>query len=127
MISELVLDAYGEMEGSFIPQVIREMSTVALSGEKLVSYELVLRDFESQEARRIRSKIEEGQDEGFRYISYDNSVPSIVTLNVRYAGRMEKLADRVMGMIDNLGYPFKEPVVAPGLSDLVFKRVIEED
>ena len=54
MITGLVKDSYAEMESEFIPQVIKEMSTISVGGKRLTSYELVFRDFGSKEIRSLR-------------------------------------------------------------------------
>ena len=61
MITGLVKDSYAEMESEFIPQVIKEMSTISVGGKRLTSYELVFRDFGSKEIRSLRRKLDQGQ------------------------------------------------------------------
>ena len=127
MITGLVKDAYEEMQQEFVPQVIKEMSTISIGGKRLVAYELVLKDFGGGEVRKLRTKLKQGQNDEFRYISYDNSVPTIVTIIVRHAGNVEDLADKVMIIFDSAGIKAKEPIVAPDLTDLVFVRIPDED
>ena len=67
-----------------------------------------------------------GNDE-FRYISYDNTVPTIVTIKVRHAGNLEDLSDKIMEIFDSSGILVKEPIVAPNLTDLVFIRIPDEE
>ena len=119
MITGLVKDSYAEMESEFIPQVIKEMSTISVGGKRLTSYELVFRDFGSKEIRSLRRKLDQGQTDDFRYIGYDNSVPTIVTIRVRYSDSLERLADKIMILLDDSGINSKEPIVAPELTDLV--------
>ena len=126
MITGLVKDSYAEMESEFIPQVIKEMSTISVGGKRLTSYELVFRDFGSKEIRSLRRKLDQGQSDDFRYIGYDNSVPTIVTIRVRYSDSLERLADKIMILLDDSGINSKEPIVAPELSDLVFVRIPDE-
>ena len=107
MITGLITDAYGDMTKEFIPQVIKEMSTISVGGNLLNSYDIVLKDFKSKEVRNLRRKLDQGQSDDFRYISYDNSVPSIVTIRVRYSDKVERLADKVMGLLDDAGIILK--------------------
>ena len=127
MITGLVKDAYEDMQKEFIPQVIKEMSTISIGGKRLIAYELVLKDFGGAEVRKLRTKLKQSDSDEFRYISYDNSVPTIVTIIVRHAGNVEDLADEVMIIFDSAGIKAKEPIVAPDLTDLVFVRIPDED
>ena len=127
MITGLVKDAYEDMQKEFIPQVIKEMSTISIGGKRLIAYELVLKDFGGAEVRKLRTKLKQSDSDEFRYISYDNSVPTIVTIIVRHAGNVEDLADKVMIIFDSAGIKAKEPIVAPDLTDLVFVRIPDED
>ena len=127
MITGLVKDAYEDMQKEFIPQVIKEMSTISIGGKRLIAYELVLKDFGGAEVRKLRTKLKQSDSDEFRYISYDNSVPTIVTIIVRHAGNVEDLADKVMIKFDSAGIKAKEPIVAPDLTDLVFVRIPDED
>jgi len=126
MITGLVKDAYAAMEEEFIPQVIKEMSTISVGGNRLIAYELVLKDFQSKEVRKLRSKLKQIESDDFRYVSYDNSLPTIVTIIVRHSGKVEDLGDTVMELLDSAGINSKEPIVAPDLSDLVFIRLPDE-
>ena len=127
MITGLVKDAYAAMEEEFIPQVIKEMSTISVGGQRLIAYELVLKDFPSKEVRKLRSKLKQIESDEFRYISYDNSLPTIVTIVVRHSGKVEDLGDNVMELLDSAGINTKEPIVAPDLTDLVFVRLPDEE
>jgi len=127
MITGLVKDAYEDMQKEFIPQVIKEMSTISIGGKRLIAYELVLKDFGGAEVRKLRTKLKQSDSDEFRYISYDNSVPTVVTIIVRHAGNVEDLADKVMIIFDSAGIKAKEPIVAPDLTDLVFVRIPDED
>ena len=127
MITGLVKDAYEDMQKEFVPQVIKEMSTISIGGKRLIAYELVLKDFGGAEVRKLRTKLKQSDSDEFRYISYDNSVPTIVTIIVRHAGNVEDLADKVMIIFDSAGIKAKEPIVAPDLTDLVFVRIQDED
>ena len=127
MITGLVKDAYEDMQKEFIPQVIKEMSTISIGGKRLIAYELVLKDFGGAEVRKLRTKLKQSDSDEFRYISYDNSVPTIVTIIVRHAGNVEDLADKVMIIFDSASIKAKEPIVAPDLTDLVFVRIPDED
>jgi len=88
MITGLVKDSYVDMQKEFVPQVIKEMSTISVGGNPLKPYELVLKDFKSKEARSLRTKLKQVESDDFRYISFDNSVPTIVTIIVRHAGKV---------------------------------------
>ena len=127
MITGLVKDSYADMQKEFVPQVIKEMSTISVGGNPLKPYELVLKDFKSKEARSLRTKLKQVESDDFRYISYDNSVPTIVTIIVRHAGKAEDLGDKIMEIFDSKGINTKEPIVAPDLTDLVFVRLPDEE
>ena len=127
MITGLVKDSYVDMQKEFVPQVIKEMSTISVGGNPLIAYELVLKDFKSKEVRSLRTKLKQVESDEFRYVSYDNSVPTIVTIIVRHAGKVEDLGDNVMEILDSKGINTKEPIVAPDLTDLVFVRLPDEE
>ncbi len=127
MITGLVKDSYVDMQKEFVPQVIKEMSTISVGGNPLIPYELVLKDFKSKEARSLRTKLKQVESDDFRYISFDNSVPTIVTIIVRHAGKSEDLGDKIMEIFDSKGINTKEPIVAPDLTDLVFVRIPDEE
>ena len=127
MITGLVKDSYTDMQKEFVPQVIKEMSTISVGGNPLIAYELVLKDFKSKEVRSLRTKLKQVESDDFRYISYDNSVPTIVTIIVRHAGKVEDLGDKIMDIFDTKGINTKEPIVAPDLTDLVFVRLPDEE
>jgi len=127
MITGLVKDSYADMQKEFVPQVIKEMSTISVGGNPLIAYELVLKDFKSKEVRSLRTKLKQGESDEFRYISYDNSVPTIVTIIVRHVGKVEDLGDKIMEIFDTKGINTKEPIVAPDLTDLVFVRLPDEE
>ena len=127
MITGLVKDSYADMQKEFVPQVIKEMSTISVGGNPLIAYELVLKDFKSKEVRSLRTKLKQVESDDFRYISYDNSVPTIVTIIVRHAGKVEDLGDKIMEIFDSKGINTKEPIVAPDLTDLVFVRIPDEE
>ena len=127
MITGLVKDSYADMQKEFVPQVIKEMSTISVGGNPLIAYELVLKDFKSKEVRSLRTKLKQVESDDFRYISFDNSVPTIVTIIVRHAGKMEDLGDKIMEIFDSKGINTKEPIVAPDLTDLVFVRLPDEE
>ena len=127
MITGLVKDSYADMQKEFVPQVIKEMSTISVGGNPLKAYELVLKDFKSKEVRSLRTKLKQVESDDFRYISFDNSVPTIVTIIVRHAGKSEDLGDKIMEIFDSKGINTKEPIVAPDLTDLVFVRIPDEE
>ena len=127
MITGLVKDSYTDMQKEFVPQVIKEMSTISVGGNPLIAYELVLKDFKSKEARSLRTKLKQVESDDFRYISFDNSVPTIVTIIVRHVGKAEDLGDKIMEIFDSKGINTKEPIVAPDLTDLVFVRLPDEE
>ncbi len=114
MITELVKDTYQEMKTQFVPQVIKEMSTIDVSGKKLIRYELVMKGFDSPEFRKIRKSIEGAQTDEFRYIDYDNTLKnaqpsSINIVFVRYGGRLSSLADDVMDLYDASNIAAEDP------------------
>ena len=122
MIAGLVQDAYQEMQQEFVPQVLKEMSTISIDRDALVTYDLVFRGFDKNDGGRLRRMIQDKEDKSFRYLSFDNSVPSIISIRVRHAGRLEDLADRVMRMMDTNSFKVEEPIIAPDIRDLVFLR-----
>jgi hypothetical protein len=122
MIAGLVQDAYQEMQQEFVPQVLKEMSTISIDRDALVAYDLVFRGFDKNDGVRLRRMIQDKEDKTFRYLSFDNSVPSIISIRVRHAGRLEDLADRVMRMMDTNSFKVEEPIIAPDIRDLVFLR-----
>ncbi len=122
MIAGLVQDAYQEMQQEFVPQVLKEMSTISIDRDALVAYDLVFRGFDKNDGGRLRRMIQDKEDKSFRYLSFDNSVPSIISIRVRHAGRLENLADRVMRMMDTNSFKVEEPIIAPDIRDLVFLR-----
>ncbi len=122
MIAGLVQDAYQEMQQEFVPQVLKEMSTISIDRDALVAYDLVFRGFDKNDGGRLRRMIQDKEDKSFRYLSFDNSVPSIISIRVRHAGRLEDLADRVMRMMETNSFKVEEPIIAPDIRDLVFLR-----
>ena len=122
MIAGLVQDAYQEMQQEFVPQVLKEMSTISVDRDAMVAYDLVFRGFDKNDGGRLRRMIQDKEDKSFRYLSFDNSVPSIISIRVRHAGRLEDLADRVMRMMDTNSFKVEEPIIAPDIRDLVFLR-----
>ncbi len=127
MITELVRDTYQEMKTRFIPQVIKEMSIVDVTGNKLIRYELVMKGFDGKDFRTIRRSVEKAQSDKFRYIDYDNTLkdanPSINIIFVRYAGRLSELADNVVDALDDANLPADDPIVAKDVTDLVFEKL----
>ncbi|MEL0161083.1 MAG: hypothetical protein VXA48_19280, partial [Deltaproteobacteria bacterium] len=85
MIAGLVQDAYQEMQQEFVPQVLKEMSTISIDRDALVAYDLVFRGFDKNDGGRLRRMIQDKEDKSFRYLSFDNSVPSIISIRVRHA------------------------------------------
>ena len=122
MIAGLVQDAYQEMQQEFVPQVLKEMSTISIDRDALIAYDLVFRGFDKNDGGRLRRMIQDKEDKSFRYLSFDNSVPSIISIRVRHAGRLEDLADRVMRMMDTNSFKVEELIIAPDIRDLVFLR-----
>ena len=131
MLTGLIKDAYAEMAQSFIPQVIKEMSSIDVKGNKLIAYELVFKGYKSKSIRSVRKSIERAQDDKFRYIDFDNTLkkadPSINIIHVRYADKPSRLGDRIMGVMDDLRIDTDEPIVAPSVTDLVFEKLPEEE
>jgi hypothetical protein len=131
VVIALVQDTCQEIVEEFVPQVIGEMSTVDVGGNKLVQYELVMKGFNSKQFREIRGTIKDSQTDNFRFIGYDNTLrkanPSINIVFVRYSGEFSSLADDVMDILDTAGLPAEDPIVAEDLTDLVFERLPEDD
>ena len=130
MLTGLIRDAYEDMNRSFIPQIIKEMSTIDVIGDKLVRYELVMKGYSGREFRNTRKLIENAQADNFRFINFDNSLkdakPSINRVFVRYAGKTSKLADTILDLLDGANLSADEPIIAPGLTDLVFEKTVEK-
>lgn len=130
MLTGLIKDAYDDMNRSFVPQVIKEMSTIDVGGDKLIRYELVMKGYTSREFRQIRREIENAQTDEFRFANFDNTLkdaqPSINRLFVRYAGKTSRLADTVLDLLDASKLPAEEPIIAPGLTDLVFEKIVKD-
>ncbi len=126
MLTGLIKDCYEEMQKGFIPQVIKEMSTIDVRGEKLVEYELVLQGFTGRTPRTVKNAISRAADDNFRFVSYDNTLsrvqPPLNIVTVRYSGQSDALAEKVMQILDELNLHFKEPITAPGLTDIVFEK-----
>jgi len=131
MLTSLIKDAYADMNQEFIPQVIKEMSTIDVGDDKLIRYELVMKGFTGREPRRIRQAIEKAQSDEFRYIDFDNTLkdvqPYINRLFVRYAGKPSQLGDKVLDILDANNILADEPAVAPNITDLVFEKTKTED
>lgn len=130
MLTGLIKDAYEDMNQSFIPQVINEMSSIDAGGDKLVRFELVMKAYTGSEFRKIRNLIEKAQTDKFRFIDFDNSLkaakPSINRVFVRYAGKSSRLSDTILDLLDGSNMSAEEPVIAPGLTDLVFEKIKEK-
>ncbi|MBT4290322.1 MAG: hypothetical protein HOD92_23600 [Deltaproteobacteria bacterium] len=126
MLTGLIKDAYEEMQQKFIPQVLKEMSTIDVKGNKLVEYELVFTGFAGKQPRVIKNAVNRAETEDFRFISYDNTLgrakPPINSVVVRYSGSADSLSEKVMNILDELNYGFKEPITAPNLKDIVFEK-----
>ncbi|MGK0288846.1 MAG: hypothetical protein ACI86H_000267, partial [bacterium] len=122
IILGLVKDALDELKKKFIPQVIKEMSTVELDGNKLIPYQLVMKGFSKRDGSKIRRIAKGLQDNKFRFIEVDNSVKGITTLMVRFAGRPSDLGDKLTDALDGK-FSVDEPIIAKGVNDLVFKRI----
>jgi hypothetical protein len=124
LITGLVKDAYEEMQKEFIPQVIKEMSKVAVGGKKLASYELIFKDFQARRlGNKLRKMAKSLESDNFRYIDSSNAVPGMFTLYVRYAGKTSELGDMILDALDGEGLISEEPITAPELKDLVFVPV----
>jgi TPR repeat protein len=123
MLTGLIRDAYEDMNRSFVPQVIKEMSTIDVGGNKLLPYELVVIGFSNREFRTFRRAIENAQSGEFRFINFDNKYqnanPSINRILIRYAGKTSKLSDNVLDLLDANNLPTKMPILSPSLTDLV--------
>ena len=121
MITGLVKDAYDEMGKTFIPQVVKEMSKIDAGGGKLAPYELVFKGFKGKRSGRKLRKMAKGMaSDKFQYVDSDNSVPTIITLFIRYSGKTADLGDLVMDELDEINFNSKGPITAPELTDLVF-------
>ena len=58
MIAGLVNDTYEDFQKEFIPHVIKETSTISISGKRLIAFELVLKDFQSKGGTKATHKTE---------------------------------------------------------------------
>jgi len=122
MITGLVKDSYEDMQKKFIPQVIKEMSTISVGGKNLTAYELVMKGFEKREGRTLRKLVQSLEAENLRYIDSDNTVPGIISIYVRFAGKPTELSDTIMDGLDKQQITVDEPIVSPKLRDLVFVK-----
>ncbi len=130
MLTGLIKDAYEDMNRSFVPQILKEMSTIDVGGDKLVLFELVMKGYTGRDFRKIRRALENAQTDNFRFINFDNTLkdakPSINRVFVRYAGQSSKLSDTVLDLLDGNKLSADEPIIAPGLTDLVFDKIVED-
>jgi len=130
MLGALIKDAYEQMAEEFLPQVIKEMSTIDAAGGKAISYELVLQGFDSRDARSVRNALKRKNSTTFKYIDYNNELsklnPPMSIVYVRWNGKPSGLADLVMEVLDQAGINFDEPIVTPTVRDLVFVK-LEKD
>ena len=130
MVTALIKDAYEEMKKEFIPQVIKEMSTIDVADDKLIAYDLVFTGYTGKEPRKIRKAMKRHESDGFRFLDHDNTLakasPPINTLFVRYQGKVSDLSDKLVEMLDDIKLSSDEPMVQPGLTELVFKKSPEE-
>lgn len=126
MLGALIKDAYDQMASEFIPQVIKEMSTIDAEGGKLLSYDLVFQGFDGRDARMLRGALKREDSARFKYIDYNNQLsrldPPMSIVFVRYQGKPSGLADLVMGVLDAEKIRFQEPIVTPNIRDLVFVK-----
>ena len=76
--------------------------------------------FDKNESGRLRRMIQDKEDKSFCYLSFDNSVPSIILIWMRQAGCLEDLADRIIRMMDTNSFEVEEPIIAPDIRNLVF-------
>ena len=130
MLGALIKDAYEQMATEFLPQVIKEMSTVDADGGKAISYELVLQGFDGGDSRTVRNALKRENGPTFSYIDYNNELsrlePPMSIVYVRWVGKPSGLADKVMEVLDSSGIKFEEPIVTPTVRDLVFIRAPKE-
>ena len=82
--------------------------------------------FAGKQPRVIKNAVNRAETEDFRFISYDNTLgrakPPINSVVVRYSGSADSLSEKVMNILDELNYGFKEPITAPNLKDIVFEK-----
>ena len=127
MLTGLIKDCYDEMQKSFVPQIVKEMSTIDVKGNKLAKYDLVFQGFTGRTPRTIKNAIDRAADDNFRFVSYDNTLsranPPLNIVTVRYSGSSDALSEKVMQILDDLRLDFREPITAPGLTDIVFEKV----
>ncbi|OGG93740.1 MAG: hypothetical protein A2527_11500 [Candidatus Lambdaproteobacteria bacterium RIFOXYD2_FULL_50_16] len=124
MLGALVKDAADSISDEFIPQVVKEMSSIDAGGGKMLAYDLVFQGFDSAKARGLRNAIKRENSDNFRYIDYNNELSQlevpISIVYVRFLGKPSSLADKVMEVMDGEKIKFEEPIVAPKVRDLVF-------
>ena len=70
------------MAKELIPQVIKEMPTISLDGKRL----------SSNRNTKTVPQAGQGQSNEFRYISFNNSVPSLITIKVLNTDKIERFA-----------------------------------
>ena len=76
--------------------------------------------FDKNDSGRLRSMVQDKEYNSFYYLSFDNSVPSIILIWMRQAGCLEDLADRIIRMMDTNSFEVEEPIIAPDIRNLVF-------
>ena len=125
MLTGLIKDCYEEMQKNFVPQIIKEMSTIDVRGNKLIEYELVFQGYTGRTPRTIKNAVDRASDDNFRFVSYDNTLsrakPPLNIVTVRYSGQPDALAEKMMQIMDDLQLSFREPITAPNLTDIVFE------
>lgn len=76
--------------------------------------------FDKNDSGRLRRMVQDKEYNSFYYLSFDNSVPSIILIRVRHAGCPKDLADRIIRMMDTNSLEVEEPIIAPDIRNLVF-------
>ena len=73
-----------------------------------------------KEIRVIKRKLDQTQSDDFRRISFDNSIPTIVSIGVRFADdpkkSLERLADKIMNQLCPVTYKALYKILMPQIS-----------
>jgi len=131
MLNELINDAYKKLEKKFIPQVLKEMSVIQVGGKKLIAYELIMKGFTSRDNKKIRKAVRKIHGDEFQYVDFDNTLskanPPMTRFFVRFSGKSSDLGDMITDIMKDKGLESEDPIVARGLTDIVFVKEEDDD
>lgn len=123
MIGALIEDIFEEMNRSFIPDVRNELSSLELDEGELVRYELILRGFDRQTNDKIRRTMKNRAIPGTLEMgNFENVVPGLAKLAVRWNGEILDLNDLIMDTLEK-EYKIEYPSVSENAYDLVLQHI----